>query len=262
MRVSEWTRIVLPSEPCDLLDWTDALEGARPKTGIVWDIRLGIERAFFPFDDPMRFEALALALKSFSTLVWPSFQEVTAAVCLYRGPLDVAAQFAWSERQRLSFAEETLSERQFCTDVLALYLQMLAHKLPDELDVLLLFDERSIASRAEALSLLSNERFAHFTLGLRGDALLRDGFVWDESGKLERRKIQTKTGLVFPERFDARFDRALEQLDAPAKVVFEAFLSEEWEGLDRLLVLEGTLGAQGMRKLKGFEAAGGEVVIL
>lgn len=253
-------RIVLAAEPHDTLDWRGALRRAEQAEQIVWQMRLGLERAYFPFDDEMRFETCALALKQFTSEVWPQFGSKTAGLILYCGSLDIAERFAWNDRYRQSFAVEGVSERLFCVEVLAVYLQMLSHKLPDELEVLILFDERNIASRAEVLSLISKERFAHFVVGLRGDAVARDGLVWDEQ-RLYMRQLPTKRGLVFPERQEpelhARFNQLLEQ--ESGRVVFEAFLTEEWEGLDELIVLEGSLSAQGMRKLKGFEAAGGEI---
>lgn len=253
-------RIILAAEPHDTLNWHDALRRAEQAKEIVWEMRLGLEGAYFPFDDEMRFETCALALKQFTSEVWPQFAAKTTGLILYRGPLDIAERFAWSERYRQSFAAEGVSERLFCVEVLAVYLQMLSHKLPDELEVLALFDERRIASSAEVLSLISKERFAHFVVALRGDALPRDGLVWDEE-RLELRRIPTTVGLVFPERQEpelhAGFDQLLEQ--ESGRVVFEAFLTEEWEGLDELVVLDGSLSAQGLRKLKGFEAAGGEI---
>ena len=253
-------RIVLAAEPHDTLNWHDALRRAEQAEQIVWEMRLGLERAYFPFDDEMRFETCALALKQFTSDVWPQFGSKTAGLILYRGPLDIAERFAWNDRYRQSLAEDGVSERLFCVEVLAVYLQMLSHKLPDELEVLALFDERGIASCAEVLSLISKERFAHFVVGLRSDVLARDGLVWDEE-RLRLRRIPTTVGLVFPERqepeFHARFNQLLEQ--ESGRVVFEAFLTEEWEGLDELVVLDGSLSAQGLRKLKGFEAAGGEI---
>ena len=43
------------------------------------------------------------------------------------------------------------------------------------------------------------------------------------------------------------------------KIIFETFLSEEWDGLDHLIALEDSLSIQGLRKIKGFEVSGGVV---
>ena len=49
----------------------------------------------------------------------------------------------------------------------------------------------------------------------------------------------------------------MKQIEKPFRVISEAFLTEDWEGIDVLHVLEVALTSQGVRKIKGFEATGG-----
>jgi hypothetical protein len=77
-----------------------------------------------------------------------------------------------------------------------MYFQMLAHKLPDELPIFLLVDERGVASVSDILRFLADDRWVHFSVGLRTERVPRDGWVWDESG-VRVRKLDVKKGLVF-----------------------------------------------------------------
>jgi hypothetical protein len=43
-------------------------------------------------------------------------------------------------------------------------------------------------------------------------------------------------------------------------VISERYLNESWDGVDELLVLECAISQQGERKLRGFLAAGGEII--
>jgi len=214
--------IELPAEPHDSLDWAIEVNASQ----VLWRLKLGLEQPSFPVDDEQRFQASVLALKQFSNTVWPQYQDKTTGCVLYQGPL------------------ENLPD--------PMYFQMLAHKLPDELPIFLLVDERGVASVSEILRFLADDRFVHFSVGLRTERVPRDGWVWDESG-VRVRKLEAKRGLVFTgENIDSLLENDL-------KVVFESRLTEEWDGLDQLLVVENSLSEQGLRKLKGFEAAGGEV---
>ncbi len=264
--------IELPAGPSDDLDWSKELLRAKQlrEEGkkIVWSFRLGLDQPFFPLEDELRFQAIALALKQFSQLVWPLFKTDTLALSLYRGSADFSDAFSWSEKQLANFAawleEEELvdtpqARRLFAADAFAIYFQMLSHRLPDEVPVFLLFDIRDIGSPADALQVISKERFEHFLVALRDRGLPLDGFVWDEKGVWSR-SVKTSHGIVFPERrsYATSFNDLLKS-QSGAKIVFEAFLTEEWEGLDRLFVLKGSMGMQGERKLKGFAATEGEV---
>ncbi len=268
--------IELGAEPHDTLDWSREMERAQEVAAagkkIFWKFRLGLEQPFFPLEDELRFQSLSLALMQFSKEVWPIFQEATSALCLYRGTADLCPIFSWSERQKESFAmwivdEELLddehSKRLFCLEAFAIYFQMLSHRLPDEAAIFLLFDLAGFRTASQVFTALGKERFEHFTLGFKGKDLPRDGYCW-EGDEVVFRSIDSSSGIVFPESREAyrEFDQHLAKMENPVKVVFERFLSEEWEGLDRLYVFSTNLSLQGERMLKGFEAAGGEVIVL
>jgi hypothetical protein len=256
--------IDLPSQPHDSLDWSKELAQAKMHVEqgdrIVWKCNLGLEGPFYPLDDEMRFQSASLAMTRFSETVWPAFQEATEFVCLYRGSGDFLACFSWSDKQRADFDKFADADtRIFTAESFAIYFRMLSHRLPDEAKVLLLFDLAPLKSPATALQVLSKERFDHFSMGFCGLDMPLEG-IWWEGTAIEYRKINAVSGAVFPE---AHSDRAEELFHIPdVKIIFESFLSEEWEGLDQLYVIENSLSAQGLRKLSGFHAAGGEIITI
>lgn len=227
--------VELPSQPHQNLDWTKQLVLDKDEK-VVWYFNLGLEDPHFPLDDELRFSALALALQQFTKEVWPQFQEQTLGLCLYRG---IIASDRWAE--------------------FAMYFQMLAHKLPDEAPIWLLFDLDPTFSASKAMQLISVDGFEHFHIALRGKLLPRDGYEWDDK-QLVYRSQKATTGLVFPSTLVApeQFDRLAKE---PVRIVHESFLAEQWDGLDRLVVIADSLTPQGQRMLQGFAAAGGEVVI-
>jgi hypothetical protein len=134
---------------------------------------------------------------------------------------------------------------------------MLAHKLPDEVPIWLLFEIEPQIEATKALEMVSKEGFEHFKIALRGKELPIEGYRWDDQG-LYQNSVKTSVGAVYPSTPNPRFEELLHI--EPVKVVFETFLAEQWDGLDRMHVLSDGLTTQGRRMLQGFAAAGGEVV--
>ena len=148
---------------------------------------------------------------------------------------------AWKEMRPA--APESHLRRLFCADAFAHYFQMLAHALPDELPLFLYLDTRGCGSAAEKRQLRSRERFEHFHV------------VTEESA--------ASLAVCMPEEAHcsgdalAKLDRLFAALKEPYRVIEETFLTESWEGVDRLYVVSEAISAQGKRKLMGFCAAGG-----
>ncbi len=236
----------LPAKPHDDLNWR--IEG----TPEVFEFDLGLSEPYFPLEDELHFQALSAALTHFSKEIWPKFPESKGI--LYRGSFDFSAFFRWSEQQEANFeiwkkerpeAPEPHLKRLFTAEAFITYFQMLAHRLPDEMP-LILIEEKGAGTLAERLHLLSTERFEHF--------------IVETSDRFDG-----TTGVCFPTdakcsgEILGKMDRLLERLDA-FRPVYEAFLTEQWNGLDQIIVFEETLTPQGRRKLRGFEAAGGKVI--
>ncbi len=236
------------ARPCDDLQWKIE-EGSS-----VFEFVLGLDEPYFPLEDELRFHSLSAALTHFTQTVWPQFSH--AQLVLYRGRADFASCFQWSERQEANFAawkegvavmEEGHLRRLFCAEAFVHYFQMLSHRLPDEAIIRLVLETQGLGSQAHKLHLLSPKRFEHFSFSVP---------EWH---------CDARVGVCFPD--DARCSEGvLDKIDTllntlPSfRPVYESLLTEQWDGLDEIYVVKGSLSEQGERKLKGFTAAGGMIL--
>jgi hypothetical protein len=288
--------ISLPSRLSDDLRWLKprqiALQALERGDKIFWEFDLGLSSPYFPLEDELTFQALSLSLTTFSKELWPLFQEATEGVCLYRGSADFSSFFTWTEKQQALWSQwcqerpegkEEHLRRLFCADAFAFYFQMLSHRLPDELPISLSLEvkecgiplvtqnlacglrESALKSTtagfanvpvlshtlAEALQIVSKERFEHFLVDIQGISLSYD----------------SPLALCFPEESQCsqkvleKLDLILDQLDQPVRIIQEPYLTELWEGVEYLYVLSEAVTPSGHRKLKGFCASGGTVLV-
>lgn len=250
------------------------LNWAIPSTAkkILWEFDFGLNEPFFPLTDELRFQSLSLACKHFSSVIWPAYKDQSIGGILYRGSADFSSHFLWNDLQKASQTSwqelhPNGNQSHFCADAFSSYFQLLAHHLPDELPLILCLDARSISSLSKALHLLSRERFEHFLLAIQREKWPQPGYYWDETTFFFKNQ-PAAIGLCFlknssmtEERF-FEFDKILDELyesNQPFRVIFEEFLTEQWDQLDEIHIIRDSLSSQGLRKLKGFEAAGGKV---
>ena len=230
------TVVILPARLEQDLDW-QAPEMAAP---VVWQMDFGLETGAIPLDDEAAFRSYGIALDHFVETIWKPYKEQTAGICLYSGKPDAS----W-----------TVNDGPADIDALAEYLHRLASFLPDELAVFCRFDVSHLESPAQIARLLSKERFAHLELKVEGTDLFSTP--------------QATVGICIPliENFRAdvelKLDTAIADLqkkEIPFRIIPEAFLTEEWNELETLHVLEEALSPLGKRKLLGFCAAGGDII--
>lgn len=78
-------------------------------------------------------------------------------------------------------------------------------------------------------------------------------------------------GLLIPSSSSSSLEvcqtlaKVMEKLDrekAPYRIIYESRLSDLWQGLDELLIMEKSLSLSGKRMLRGFEAAQGKITRL
>ncbi len=142
----------------------------------------------------------------------------------------------------------------------------------------IMFNVAEIASPGRIAQLFSKERFEHTHLILQGAKCPFSGITW-ENGQLaqgwmgllppyiDKVPIPAPLGLYLPK--DLRIDAAvLAELDeligilnadqTPFRIISEEKLTEQWDGIDKLIVPEVT-SSVGRRKLLGFIAAGGTI---
>ncbi|MDE3056264.1 MAG: hypothetical protein KGI80_06220 [Verrucomicrobiota bacterium] len=255
--------ITLPCSPKSDLNWTQLLPNEEEKA-LFWHFDLQID---FPLEEELPFQELSLALSLFREKVWPLYQEKTIGASFYRGSEIIP--FHWTAHQENNWEEwkkeapplaEDHLRRLFVADAFAYYWQKLAHALPDELPIHLLFEKADNISSAERHHLLSKERYEYFRVGAE-DLVGWSSDRWNRTCILPPERLSQ--ALLFPEQKNLTpsllqsIDRLLHQ--KPLRIIPEPFLNEEWDGVDELYLFTEGLSPQGERKLKGFTAAGGTI---
>lgn len=295
---TEWAnivRIVLPARLQDDLDWRKPLELAKryiqSSKHILWEIDLGLNHYLFDLKDTAAFFSFTVALEEFTKKVWPEFSPHTFGVVLYHGVFQPAVSFPLSkwETLYLEWLEDKPNEDAyslFCAQNLADYLHRLISFLPDTLLAFAIVDVSMIQSSAKIAQLFSNMRFEHSHLILRGASFPFCGIVgsdsqWDEpkgmihgwlgAAPLERPRETVSAPLAIFLPQDALIDTSvLQEIDQlidflgkarkPFRIISEEKLTQQWDGLDHIIVIPRTISLPGKRKLQGFIAAGGTVV--
>ena len=283
----EESNIVLVQLPAKLnedLDWTKEIMFAQEMISsgkyILWNIDLGLATFQFSPNDSAAFYSFSLAMEEFTRTIWAKFHSHTFGVVLYRGLFQPSHSFpfflwetAFSEWIRdLPLGTYDL----YCAQILAEYLHRLISFLPDTILPFALVDLKEGYSPAQIAQLFSKERFEHIHLisNLEG-ALLNL-----EAGALRAASVSrldfpsmysdpASTGIYLPndavlnEDVRMQLDFLIAELTAEKtafRIIPEEKLTEQWDGLDRLIVPKHSLSMQGSRKLQGFIAAGGIVL--
>lgn len=243
------TTIVLRAGPEEELDWQREKVTAAGCPSIIWEMDWGNHTGILT--DESVFASQALALKTW-TSVFGEFVEKTKGVLLYKGPacpyLQTDSYFEWLEKR-----EDTLFHRRlYSSGILLEYLHRLGSFLPDTLPLLVELDVSGIEKAAEQALLFSPERTLHLHVVLCG------GKIPIPNDK------EAVLGVCLPceehwtQEIVDRLETVLESLQGRIyRLVPEAMLNEQWDGLDEILVLEQALTKKGRRMLQGFAAAGG-----
>lgn len=247
-------RIVLDLSECSLLNWKGALLKAERSIQkgylILWDLQFALLEG--SLQDETRFLTLLLNVKHFNEAVLLKFQEHTLGVSLFRGKVDLS--------------EGVID-----------YLKSLSASLPEEVSCFLFLDTTYITDRATFFQLINPEIFGHLNLILKGPLAERypyasAHFAWGQGGsclgfcstRLENiLPMQlVSDALCLSEGIDnTLWERALDSFGSkPFRVIPESLLTQEWEGIDRLMIIPQTLSERGWRKIRGFEAAGGRII--
>ncbi len=176
--------------------------------------------------------------------------------------------------------------RIFCNEVAVKYLNLLSSRFPDECAGFLLLDAQGLSSPFHLLQLLSRGRFEHYHTIVKGASIPLEALTWSSGrsvpcdvvqGFLSRGLLEVASrpipsvGLCLPsaQRLSPSTYDDMEEVILRLKekgiafrAVSESQLTQEWDGLDYLVVLPQGLSSQTMRTLQGFCAAGGTVVNL
>lgn len=276
---SQVVSIRLPAGPRDDLTWAGQIERGQEAVdagrAILWELDLGLSERVFTPSFLSQFSALFLGVDEFCKQIVSRFERHTFGVILYKGRVDFMRLFPkeewegeWNEKLREPSLAGPNGYLLFCAGILSESLHSLVSLLPDSLLVFALIDVSSVPSFAVMAHLFLHERFEHVHLAFKGAQLPCSALLW-EGDILTYQAIPSSLGLLLPEDvsvtnamlawLDQVVTRQKEKRQA-FRVIAEEKLTEEWDGLDVLIVPpEETLGPQVKRKLKGFVAAGGSL---
>jgi len=279
--------IRLDAKATSTLNWNaerkNALSVIAEGKKILWHLDFGLFQELpKPIADKAQFLSLGLALEHFTNTLWKEFQRFSKGVLIYRTDCGHFLQnFVWNDEQianlrnwlkerftldelglemqqpissfdtisldRLALLEEKFLLHLFVRDVTVDYLEQLALKLPQEIDVYM-----DLALRPENswlnLCLTHPDRYKLVKL------LVSHPWKIFESKKAalcmpNLNIVQTAQLAPF---------KNIQQTDL--KYIPEEMLTYAWEGLDCLFYSSQVITPQGMRKVQGFCAAGGQAV--
>ncbi|MGK5595038.1 MAG: hypothetical protein ACSNEK_06750 [Parachlamydiaceae bacterium] len=267
--------ITLDASTKSTMDWQDARKEALVAIAqgkqVLWYLDMGL---FYylsaPLSQTAQFMTLRLAFDHFRDTIWEEFNQYSVGLALFKGQPDYSKDFIWDEEQRSSYQDwlkENFQEDQqlprpemekiFCRDVCASYLQQLIANVSDQIPLYLIFNCANVQDPFEQLFLTCQDSYPRFHLLLENSNL-----ALDQSANLAICwPLQEEKNLM---AFD-RIKKALHTLikdQVPFKVVHESQLTTEWQGLDDLIYEPELISANGIRKLRGFEAAGGTLISL
>jgi hypothetical protein len=181
--------------------------------------------------------------------------------------------------EALSHSEEGRFERKlFFQDIALNYMHMLLLSFSSSTLIFILQDLKNQNTLAEKLAFSLPDTFEFFEIATKGDKGLESvlkTIVWEGSPESENEQLfdtqtmELKNGILIPDRENFYFSH-IEKLNSvfeslkseglSFRAISDKFLIEQWEGLNKLWVLKTSLNRKLERKIKGFEAAGGEVV--
>lgn len=227
--------------------------------GIVWDIKVNLFS--FPLSDEAFFKTVEFTLDHFKNILFPRFEKETKGVILYQGSPDFPIIDPIS-REKSPFQKKVLRHKLGID-----YIKSLAASLPDILPLFLLFDEEPL--------FISETCFEPFCIATKNPYFSNVLPTW---GWNRFSPFGYFSETVFPQKKGEEFSRAvvlpplntideplLDKLENflqknPSKIIPEAVLTENWQGIDTIFVFPKHLTHQGKRKVAGFEAASGKVL--
>lgn len=233
--------IRLPAAVHEDLFWDQKLILAEELMGkgffILWELDFNWEK--INFTDKQTYLSLKIACEEFSR-VYSRFEKASLGVLLYKGAIGIDL------------------------DSLINFITVLAPSLPDLLPIVLAFE--GDRPEVELLELLHKDKFEHFLIAYQG-TLPISALSWQKGasslGYLGKDRplnfVEKKIGVIYSSNHK-EMEEIIQNLNGPYKVIYENFATEEWDGLDLLITVEKEPSNKVERILKGFEAAGGEVI--
>lgn len=242
------------------LKWDVSPEKGCP---LFWHLDFGFHEKLPSFHQKGVLSSYLIAIEEFIERCLKPYMSETQGVYLFRGTLEQACQIQWSIDLEEDFLEwrKDLSELQdlrtyYEVQVFSEYLHRLAAALPDELKAIAAIDVTQCTSPSRLAQMLSLEHFS---------------YVEVEAHEMYESHNDAAVGVALPllsYNSDKTFDEidqvlnSLREKEIPYRVIPESHLTEEWAGLDDLILFSQVISRQGIRKAQGFAAAGGRAVLV
>lgn len=208
---------------------------------------------------------------------WISYYFITAENFIFRSNIKIK-DFKEITPQKLKETENGLFYLQlFCREITREYLDLLLSFLPETIQSFALYDVSQTSQPLHLAMLTVNERDRRIHSILSHSPLPLDGLGWNsasQSGYMSKKELPLMTAdtpnvaLCLPplelflrndtQPLEIAIQRLLKE-KRPFRLLSEATITAEWDGLDEILIYPEALSAQGSRMLKGFLAAGGKV---
>lgn len=214
---------------------------------IFWELCFLTENSFL--EDSTSFLAKGINADQFVQELWAPFKEISSGVSLFSGNKELSSYFLWTEQMDRHFEEispkHPLSRLCFEADVIAQYLLRISSFFPEEVPLFYSCNLENLSKSARAF-VLSKERFYPLIL---------------EEPESSLGVCLPLEGALSDECLD-QIEQTLNSIQIPYKILSELYLTESWQGIDQLIVFSYYVSTQGLRKLKGFCATGGEVLFI
>lgn len=180
-----------------------------------------------------------------------------------------------------SVLKETELLHLYTADLCMNYLDILAGRIPEEIACFAFIDATPISSPLLQARMLTAERAEHVRFVVKNGVLPVQDISWDSPASPYGYYASGSDALVdyekpplgvcLPEISYVQnphyegLNQAMKHLmdeGIPFRVIPEALLTSEWDGLDDLIVTSTGVSVWGHRKLQGFCAAGGRIVTI
>jgi tRNA (guanine-N7-)-methyltransferase len=263
--------IKLDASMSSLLDWSSAKSEAQNADTILWQFDFGLS---LPLEDTCQYHSLQIALDQFKDQVLASFNEKTKGAILHKGPIPFFERnfeewlrdrfqdklcLSSSIDQKGSFIHKLHSR-----DVFLDFLKLLMIALPHDVDPFLFLD-LSDMNLKEQIQYLHSDALWDFKIALKGSIDAFASFKWEGDEITVTNSQKALRAVLVPLSLsDSFLDKLIDKINdlgnEPFRICFEDKFNMQWDGLEYLYVDLHSLSSSGQRMLKGFEAAGGNIL--
>lgn len=260
--------------PNSNLDWKSAVDSAQKLISqgykIIFDLDFGLfQEGWKGFTHQGYFQSSVFAMAHFSNTILPQFEESVIAVIVAKldlpfSKLDLKTCEEGESKSELAYANMT-----------AHYLTLLCEELPYTLTRILLISSDKVSDPLLFSQCVINDYFDEFWLAIASSASYCKWGVWQQgignSGFIGRtppqEAPQPTTALLFSTAAHEQngFIQGIHYLteqNRPYKIIYEEAFTQEWQGIDTLIVTTKTASQATKRAIDGFRAAGGQTILL